>query len=352
MFQRNSYSVFCSGVAGLGIMLRYSVILALICACLFSILPANAEDYLAGDDVEQLAKAIVNYTKTHNELPAAYDAPYANNTMIIRITTPMAFEILARTIIQWNTTGAYPDKVNGVGFDLRVPQPDAGKEIVKSPGSFTPVATADIFTYAKTWLDIAPSVKNTLQLNFQFPARYKLSIAEFMLAMSMLINDFQTFPIDRIPATMAVPFISLPQNIDDTSHPLAVVMRKVIVPSRITVTMNGVGIVKDNVLLPDGQQQVLCGSINLTITATGPIAIITVSADEKELTTFKKAGEFGYVLNSLELPDKVILLTFLVMDEEGNQVTNIQLPLNIQNGRYAPFTPAQLEENPPVASTT
>lgn len=305
----------------------------------------------AGKDVLMLAKTIAVQANTTNKLPPAYVMPLNGKTPAT-IPASVAFEILAKALILWQANSpataaapypsisAFPEQVTGVPWILHGPKFNEKNEPAPDQRYGIPSSAADIFSNASNWVQIAQVQQNTLPDALKFGAGYKLTAAQYLVAMAMLIDLSQQQR--RVPDTFLVPAVHSPQSWDDTRTPLPIIE-----PVSLELTLNGVTIPRGNYQLPDMLNQPFCGAIPLAITATGPVARIRMLLDDTEVAQYPQAGTYTYTIDTMRLFDETHTLTVVVEDTGKSAYPVIlSLALKVRNGRVNGFTPAQLDSPP------
>lgn len=332
--------------------------LAIILLLTLCIAPgASAQGFtFTGKDVLMLAKTIAMQANTSNKLPPAYVVPL-NGKAPATIPASVAFEILAKAMILWQanspataenpypSVSAFPEQVTGVPWILKGPKYNEKNEPAPEQRYGIPVASMDILAYAQTWVQIAQAQQNTISEALKFRAGYKLTAAQYLVAMAMLIDLSQQQR--HVPATLLIPAVHSPQSWDDTRNPIPIIE-----PVALELTLNGIKIPRGNYQLPDILNQPFCGTIPLAITTTGPVAQIRLLLDDTEVAQYAQAGAYTYPIDTMRLTDETHTLTVIVEDTGKSAYPVIlSLALKVRNGRVNGFTPAQLDASPTNATS-
>ncbi|HEY3375937.1 MAG TPA: hypothetical protein VGL77_00450 [Armatimonadota bacterium] len=326
-------------------MMRLTVTLALIGLCVWCTTPAVvAQDIgtFSGGDVILLAHAIAAQAKTTYTISPAYVMPISGQNPAI-VTAPVAFEILARALILWKDKNAFPDTITGVTWELHGPPYNEALEPAADRNSLIPALTIDLIKLTPNWLMIASAnEKHELPSSLVYEARYKLTAAQCLVAMAMLIDEAN---VERkIPETIAVPAVRSPKSWENRTAPISLMPmpstpQKEVDPLSLRVTVNGIEIPKDGAPVPSALNQPFCGPIHIAISANGSVKKVELVIDGVPLRTYDKEGINGLTIDSLQYSDDTHMLS-VILTTANDQRAPMVFALRICNGRSSGFTRA------------
>ena len=339
------------------IMMRHALTLALIALfalCITTVVDAETFSFTSSS-VIVLAHSVVTDALTSNQLPAAYRVSVGKDGSAV-LTGPIMAEIFAQTLIQWNGK-SFPDPVTGVTCDYHCAPPKKEFEPIPDAQQIIPVSSQDIVSMASSFIDFSQQQKNTFIARITFSAGYKLTTAQYIVAMAMLIDTAakntpippftaQSLGDGKIPLTLAVPAVASPPNWDDTSNPLPLTSARAVEAMQVRMTINGTEVPvpdADGVSppLPPALSQPFCGAISITIVGSGPIGTMALTLDGKTLCSFDSGGVHAYSLDSSSLKDGFYKLSGIAYNTEGKTALPVVIPIQVQNGRTDHFTPAE-----------
>lgn len=296
---------------------------------------------IPGRDVLQLARTIVKQARTNHTLPSSYQLIIGDRAVV---TAPMAFEVLARTLILHKTSPVFPQAVTGLRLTLKPYDPKLEPPADQRPT--VPVWTPSFLDpLVPNALEFAFRMENTLTIKFTLQDKSKITAAQFVVAMAMMVKEWgETSTITEL---IGVPGVTAPKVWDDQNNPVPLVE-----PISLQMVINGIPVQHgaDGGEIPIAVRQPFCGTIQLGMVGAGPVASLTLKLDGKPLCTFTGPGTYGQSIDSLRLQDGMHELALLLVDEDGKSFTST-LPMLIQNGRSSTFTPAQTEGDNPGPAT-
>ncbi|HEX2949767.1 MAG TPA: hypothetical protein VHV83_09390 [Armatimonadota bacterium] len=303
----------------------------------------HAQDFsFAGRDVVLLANAVATQAQTTYTLPSAYLIQLGGDKPAV-LTAPMVFEIFARAIDRWKSSHAFPDKVSGVSLNLHAPPANPATEPGKDRKIQIPAIAQDIIDKAPNWVSFAQANQGVLPGRLSFEAGYKLTAAQYAVAMAMLIS--QSARDQKIPTTLAVPAVHSPANWEYQGNPISVGIQPQAQEQQLVVhvAINNIELPKGDAPLPVELSQPFCGPITIAFNSEGPIAQTTISIDGDVLATIKKGAANGYTIDSLQFTDDTHILSVNTIDTNGN-IHPVIFSFRIQNGRSNSMTPAIIEK--------
>ncbi len=335
-------------------MMRNAVALVLITSfalCMASFAHAQTYSFTGGSVITLAHSVAADAMKTY-QLPACYRVP-AGKDGSINLTGPMIAEIFMKTLSLWNGH-EFPEKIPGILFNYHCAPPNKNYEPAAGEQLNIPVLSQEIVEMPLAFLELAdkPLSKNTFAAHTTLRSGCKLTIAQYIVAMAMLIdNAAKNTPLPpfnptslengKIPVTFAIPAVASPPNWEDTSSPQSLTEGGTVKePVLVRLALNGAE-VPIAPPFPPALCQPFCGAIAVTIIGSGPIKKMALMLDGKPLCTFDNGGNHGYALDTSRLPDDTYVLSVAAYDEDGKVLQPIAVSIQVQNGRTNRFTPVE-----------
>jgi hypothetical protein len=324
-------------------MMKRAVTLVVISLVLLTVSGAGYSQDISfhGSDIMQLARTIVTSVKQTNRLPSAYALPMTGGQTMV-ITAPNAYELLVRATITWKEHNNFPTTVSLLLHDLVGPAPEPKLEPARD-GLVVGVPTMDIGNYAAAWLAMAEAPGHKLPKAMTFETGYRLTAAQIIVAMAMLIDE--TLREEKFPIAIAVPLVRAPQNWLDTAKPVTVIAAQTPAPpapqADLHIRLNGIELSESGPLIPGtGALPTFCGTIRVDLSGTGPVNTIRVLLDGNEVQLFKGVGPHYLPIDSPKLTDGTHMLSLTLTDEA--EITYFYIfSFTVHNGRRPGFTPAE-----------
>jgi hypothetical protein len=328
-------------------MMRNAWLLTLISlAALLPLQYARAQEItFSGAEIINLAGTIVDTTAETSALPSAYRMTMTNGHPMI-VTAPNAFELLCRAIIAWQKTSTFPAEVAIELHDIRGPDYFPEDE-PRSPNQMSAVLAADIGGYAEPLLQMTIALDNLIPRSVTFLSKQKLTIAQYIVAMSTLIDE--AMKNKSIPRTFPIPLIRSPQQWLSTDRPVVVEAHVKSVPPPIEIdlriALNNMELTESGPVLQNWKGPIppFCSVIHIEILGFGPVEDVKLLLDSEMLRSYQGRGPHRHELNTIPLTDGLHTLVATATNPEGQTYT-YAFSFTVQNGRRSGFTPAQLAE--------